>query len=219
MKRFSSFRFAPVLWASGKVTVLLLLTVLIAQPHTSHAATSPDRLDGSVTSKETGLKGVMGGASQKHYAELNMDNPFVQFHMAWKYRAGDGVKQSDQTAVVWYRFAVNQGYAPAQHNLGTMYLKGLGVPKDFRKAEKLIRLASEQGYAHAQAKLSVFYIQGVGVPKSYIYAFMWATLAKKNGHATIGRMPELIAERMTSAQLAKAQKLVHQCLVRKYKGC
>ena len=44
------------------------------------------------------------------------------------YALGEGVPQDDAEAVAWYREAAEQGYAPAQSNLGFMYDEGKGVP-------------------------------------------------------------------------------------------
>jgi len=46
------------------------------------------------------------------------------------------------TAAVWYRKAADQGYAPAQINLGSFYEQGKGVPKDPKQALNWYRQAS-----------------------------------------------------------------------------
>ena len=48
-------------------------------------------------------------------------------------------------AVRWYRAAADQGFAPAQFNLGAMHVKGQGVPVDCAAAAKWWKLAADQG--------------------------------------------------------------------------
>ncbi len=47
-------------------------------------------------------------------------------------------------AMKWYRRAVEQGYALAQHNLGSMYANGLGVRQNNVQAYKWATLAASQ---------------------------------------------------------------------------
>ena len=47
-------------------------------------------------------------------------------------------------AVRWYRLAADQGYAPAQYNLGTMYVRGRGVPEDVVTAHMWVSLAASR---------------------------------------------------------------------------
>jgi len=47
------------------------------------------------------------------------------------YDNGQGVSQSYEQAVKWYRQAAQQGDAIAQLNLGNMYNSGRGVPQDY----------------------------------------------------------------------------------------
>ena len=55
-----------------------------------------------------------------------------------------------------YRLAAEQGFAPAQYNLGAMSFEGLGVPQDHKEAEKWFRRSAEQGIARAQEALDLF---------------------------------------------------------------
>jgi len=49
----------------------------------------------------------------------------AQFNLGLMYGS---VPQDDVEAAKWYRLAAEQGYAPAQANLGVMYRNGEGVP-------------------------------------------------------------------------------------------
>ena len=59
------------------------------------------------------------------------------------YSQGQGVQQDYAEAVKWYRRAVEQGYADAQGNLGTMYFNGRGVQQDYAEAVKWTRRAAK----------------------------------------------------------------------------
>jgi TPR repeat protein len=88
-----------------------------------------------------------------------------------------------------------QGFAPAQYNLGLMYGKGQGVPQDYAQAAKWFREAAEQGHASAQFSLGVVYANG---PQDYVEAVKWWRLAAEQGHAkaqyNLGVMSGLAAE-------------------------
>ena len=63
------------------------------------------------------------------------------------------------------------------------------------------------------------YYLGTGTPKDFVYAYMWATIAASLGSkdATIGR--DIVAKKMTPADISTAQKLARECVRKKYKGC
>ena len=61
------------------------------------------------------------------------------------------------------RLAADQGYAPAQTDLGYVYEHGLGVEHDFSEAARFYKLAAEQGQVEAQLDLGILYEAGRGV--------------------------------------------------------
>jgi uncharacterized protein len=102
-----------------------------------------------------------------------------------------------------------QGHAKAQFNLGGMYDYGIGVPEDDKQAVKWFRLAAEQGYADAQNNLGVMYAKGEGVPEDFVLAYMWVNLAGANGY-DVSKAKEMLASRMTQADISKAQERTRQ---------
>lgn len=66
------------------------------------------------------------------------------------YSEGYGVKRDLLSAVKWHRRSAEQGYAPAQYNLGVMYYRGDGVEKNLSLAEEWLSRAAVQGYIPAQ---------------------------------------------------------------------
>jgi len=98
------------------------------------------------------------------------------------YFRGDGVEQSDELAVYWYRQAAEQGYALAQDNLGWMYGTGTGVPRDDTQAVYWFRQAAEQGFANAQNNLASMYQFGLGIEQDYEQAIHWYRQAGAQDH-------------------------------------
>ena len=108
--------------------------------------------------------------------------------------------------------AAEQGKASAQHNLALMYDNGNGVPQDYAVAVKWYRLAAEQGKASAQSNLGVMYANGEGVPQDYVQAHMWFNLAASKGNENGRKNRDIIAKKMTPADVSKAQRLAREWL-------
>jgi TPR repeat protein len=79
--------------------------------------------------------------------------------------------------------AAEQGYASAQHNLGSSYFYGEGVPQDDVAAADCWRNAAEQGHAEAQYTLGVLYFNGWGAPQDVLRAEFWYRKAAEQGDA------------------------------------
>ena len=112
-----------------------------------------------------------------------------------------------------------QGDAVAQYNLGQMYHNGDGVPQDYKTTVKWYTLAAEQGDAYAQSNLGLMYANGDGVLQDYVYAHMWFNIAASSGHKNASKNRDIVAERMTPADISAAQDLTRECVGKNYKGC
>ena len=128
---------------------------------------------------------------------------------------GEGVPTDHLEAAKWYRKAAEQGYANAQFRLGDAYRKGLGVPQDYQEAFKWFQMAAGQGDAAAQFKLAAMYHKGEGVPKDYVLAYMWWDLSLSQKTDDDARKKEfewlnLLEKKMTTEQIAEAQRLAHE---------
>ena len=141
----------------------------------------------------------------------------AQFNLAQMYRNGQGVTQDYAAAVLWYRKAAEQGHADAQYNLGLMYATGQGVPQDYAAAVLWFRKAAEQGRANAQFNLGLMYRDGQGVTQDYVQAHMWFNLAaarfdasEKEYRDKAAKNRDIVAAKMTPAQIAEAQKLARE---------
>jgi len=137
------------------------------------------------------------------------------------YLKGQGVPQNYAKAHEWFEKAAAQGYPDAQYNIAWQYANGQGAPKNDRKAAEWLQKAAAQGIPRAQIMLATLYAQGRGVPKDYATAYMWLTLGLAKGaeEDSFAEFRDILEESMTSAQLAKAQRLTQQCQARKFKDC
>ena len=125
----------------------------------------------------------------------------------------DGIAAYDKgdyaTALRLLRPLAEQGNASAQNNLGFMYGAGWGVPQDYATAVSWYRKAAEQGYGLGQHNLGAMYFNGQGVLQDYVQAHMWFNLSAVQGDANAATHRDVVAMKMTPAQLAEAQKLGH----------
>ena len=134
----------------------------------------------------------------------------AQFNLGVLYRKGRGAPQDDVQARQWFEKAAAQGQAKAQFNLGTLYFNGEGVAKDYQQAFRWFRLAADQGEALAQTKIAIMYDEGQGVPQDIVQAYKWYSLAATNGDKPAPQLRDALANQMTPAQIAEAQKLARK---------
>ena len=123
------------------------------------------------------------------------------------------------TALKEWTPLAEQGVAAAQFNLGIMYDKGEGVVQNYKTAVKWYTLAAEQEFASAQYNLGVMYDNGWGVIQDNIYAHMWYNIAASSGNSNAAKNRTIVGERMTPADISKAQELARQCVNKNYKDC
>jgi TPR repeat protein len=126
--------------------------------------------------------------------------------------AFEAMKRDDYpTAVRLFRSLAELGYPGAQFQLGFLYRRGDGVPQDYAEAAKWLQLAADQGNVWAQSNLAFMYRDGEGMPQDFVKAHMWFNLASAGAPATSRanyvEYRDELAKRMTSAQVAEAQKL------------
>jgi TPR repeat protein len=82
--------------------------------------------------------------------------------------------------------------------------------KDYAAALWIFRPLAEQGNASAQNNLGVMYAIGNGMPQDYVEAHKWANLAAAQGNKVAEKFMDSIAARMTSDQIAEAQRLARE---------
>ena len=123
------------------------------------------------------------------------------------------------TALREWSALAEQGNTLAQFSLGWLYEDGRGVTQNHKEAVKWYRKAAEQGFEDAQFNLGVMYMNGQGVLQNNIYAYIWVNIAASSGNAGRVKIRDIIAKKMKSADIFKAQKLARECVKKNYKGC
>jgi TPR repeat protein len=113
------------------------------------------------------------------------------------------------------RKAAEQGNPLSQFNLGLMYYKGRAVRQNYTEAVKWWRLSAEKGFAEALNNLGMMYGNGDGVAQDHVEAHKWFDLAA--AHHPRGRKRrksvrdrDFLVKRMTSAQVAEAERLARE---------
>jgi TPR repeat protein len=98
-----------------------------------------------------------------------------------------------------------------------MYSLGQGVPEDEATAMSWLRKAADQGDAHALCQLGLAYYMGQGVPQDHVQAYKWLSLgasrfpaADEEHRDSAAKVANAIANEMTPAQIAEAQKLASE---------
>lgn len=111
------------------------------------------------------------------------------------------------TALQLFRPLAENGRDQAQYYVGFLYLAGKGTAQDYAEALKWFRLAADQGNSGAQYDLGYMYLNGWGVTQDYALAYMWFDLAAAGGKKDAVTARDRVAQQMTPARLAEAQKL------------
>ena len=132
-----------------------------------------------------------------------------QNNLGLMYKIGRGVPQDYEEAVKWYRRAAEKGHADAQASLGDMYYTGKGLPQDYEEAMRWSRLAVAQNGPLGMVTLGEMHEYGKGTTKDLVLAHMWYNLASANQyfHDVAADNRNRVAARMTSAEVARAQRL------------
>jgi len=154
-------------------------------------------------------------------------NPLDNLFETTKALAENGLNKGAQaydsgdyaTALREWRPLAEQGDKHAQIWLGVMYANGKGVIQDYKEAVKWYGLAAAQGNATAQFLLGGMYDYGEGVIQDNVYAHMWLNIAASSGVASAGKNRDIVAGKMTAADISKAQDLARECVKKEYKGC
>src|SRR5271166_1692282 len=140
----------------------------------------------------------------------NQGNAHAQSMLGDLYYKGQGVAQDYAAAMSWYRKAADQGNADAQHGLASLYYKGNGVAQDYAAAMSWYQKAANQGNANSPVVLGAMYFLGQGVPKDSVTAYKWLSVAAARGAKNAEDMRNTVAAKMTSTQIAKAQRLTRE---------
>jgi tetratricopeptide (TPR) repeat protein len=126
------------------------------------------------TTKEESLERVRGWADKgKTWAHADLGDLYLHGH---------GVKQSYETAIEYYKKAIQQRDPNAMFGLALMYIHGQGITQSFEKAIEFLVPAAHQGHASAQYTLGITYGKGDGVDQSNELAREWWIKAAVQDH-------------------------------------
>lgn len=160
---------------------------------------------------------------QRLHTQAAQGDAVSQAIVGFLYDDGSDVPQDYAKARQWFEKAASQGNRLAQSELGHLYAEGLGGLQDYAMARQWFEKAAAQGYEVAQIELGDLYAKGRGVPQDYVRAYMWYNIAAANSTGNSQKSAaedrDGVARRMTSAQLAEAQRLAQRCQARQFKGC
>ena len=81
----------------------------------------------------------------------------------------------------------------------------LNEKKNYATDASWFRTAAEEGNVIAQNEVGIMYAKGEGVPQNFVLAYKWFSLSAAQDGDTNNR--DIIAAKMTPAQIAEAQKL------------
>ena len=115
--------------------------------------------------------------------EVEAKDPVAQTALASCYDLGEHVKPDGKESIRLLTEAANQGYAPAEYELGRIYLYGRGINTDYAQALVWERKAAEQGDPRAQRDLAFMYERGFGVEADPAKAAEWNRKAATQGNA------------------------------------
>lgn len=104
------------------------------------------------------------------------------------------------------RKLADAGDAEAQWQMGLRYHNGDGVPHDDAQSMQWFLRAAEQGHVTAQATLGAYYWAGRGVPEDLSKAYFWSAIANARGDEASKIRLEVLASRMTKAQISAARE-------------
>ena len=93
-----------------------------------------------------------------------------------------------------------------------MVLEGRGTTPAPSEAAKWYRASAEQGYSKAQVELGKLYEAGRGLPQDRVAAYMWYSLAEAQGDRYAKVLRPSLAEKLTAAEIAEAERRVEAWL-------
>ena len=91
---------------------------------------------------------------------------------------GEGMEQSYEKALTWFRRGVANGDALCQYKMGLMHIEGLGVKKDPLLAAEYFKEAANQNFASAQVNMGQLFLDQGDIHT----ATRFFELAARNGH-------------------------------------
>jgi hypothetical protein len=123
-----------------------------------------------------------------------------QYNLAIAYSNGDGATRDLETAEYWLSQAAENGFAPAQYNIGC-YCQDSG---ELQKAFDWFMMAAKQNFGPAQFNLGVL----CGKAGDYARAYIWFSLASRNRVEHAGENRNQAASFLSKEDLNQARLAV-----------
>lgn len=121
-------------------------------------------------------------------------------------REGKHLTEDYPASARYLRLAAEAGDEAAQYQLARLYQSGRGVPQDYQEAAKWYLSAIGSGFSRARGPLGKLYVE-MG---DLVSAHMWFNLAAVTDDRWAAEERDNIAQKMTPAQIAEAQKLARE---------
>ncbi len=125
-------------------------------------------------------------AAKRIRAEADAGDAESRLAYAWMLRTGMGVYEMEPAKAIGYcRQAADQGYLPAQDELGLMYAEGKATAPDRAEALRWLKAAAEAGHAESQANLGKMhdsYQTALNPDADFKQAREWYGKAMAQGH-------------------------------------
>jgi hypothetical protein len=132
-------------------------------------------------------------------------NAEAQVAIAIMYGRGEGVPQNYAEAAKWYRKAADQGNFMAQADLGILYEEGRGVPQNYVQAHKWFNLGATAWPKKTRRQEII-----EETTRQYGPSSLGIALLNFESRNLAAENRDKIAAKMTSAQIAEAQKLASE---------
>jgi uncharacterized protein len=137
-------------------------------------------------------------------------NPKAQHALALRYLHGTGTYRQAGEARKLFEQAAEQGYAPAQVELGRFFEQGLIVQASRVQAAQWYAKAAKQGDAEGLFMMGKCYEEGAGVALYLPKALGYYLLAASRGHQTARDHLTSCQEKMTAQQQQAGQQFANE---------
>ncbi len=137
----------------------------------------------------------------------------AQVALGHAYEEGNGVTQSNELAVKWYRAAAEKGDAEAQNDLGVMYRLGHGVEKNVDEAVFWFRRAAKQGQASAMFNLGTYYYNDQETRADDTLAYAWFSMAEDAGSREGADAVRRVVADMSALKLRDSKLILANILI------
>lgn len=134
-------------------------------------------------------------------------DPKAQYVLGIMYLNKMVASPSESTALELMISSGEAGFGKAQVELARMYREGDGVGQDFAKSFHWSMKAAEAGDVGAQLQVADAFAFGYGVDADPVEAYKWYEIAVLYWGSLAVNARDVVAESMTSDQIATAKKL------------